>query len=237
MSQAARRLLAVFAHPDDESYGCAGLLARVGAAGGAAALHCLTRGEASSMARARGISPAAVGALRAGRLERVAELCGLTELHVDDLPDGGLAREPLALVAARVGAVIDAFAPTVVVTHCARGVNGHLDHVAAHWAVRRALEDRSGVRLALVAYRPEACAAAKPRLLFPTREDEIDVTVHLDAREIAIKEACLRVHEAIATLDPARAAETGWFLRPPVEEFDLLGTSFHPPVEDVFAGL
>ena len=69
-----RRLLAVFAHPDDEAYGVSGLLARLGAAADAgAALLCLTRGEASSVYAARGLSRDEVGALRTGRLERVAE--------------------------------------------------------------------------------------------------------------------------------------------------------------------
>jgi len=237
-SAAPRRLLAVFAHPDDEAYGVAGLLARLGADPSAeAALLCLTRGEASSTGPARGLSPAEVGALRTRRLEQVAEITGLAALHVLDLPDGRLARRPLADVAAAIGVVLDAFAPDVVVTHCARGVNGHADHVAAHWGVRRALEDRPGTRLAMVAYRREACDAIRPRLLFATADDEIDVTIRLDARETAAKEACLRAHEALATLDPARAAAEGLLLRPAVEELDLLGEDLTPPADDVFYGL
>ena len=235
---APRRLLAVFAHPDDEAYGVAGLLARLGADPDAsAALLCLTRGEASSMGPARGLSRQEVADLRTERLRRVAEITSLDTLHVGDLPDGRLAREPLTRVAAAVGEVLDAFDPQVVVTHCARGVNGHADHVAVHWGVRRALESRPGIRLAMVAYRQEACDAVKPRLLFPTKDAEIDVTVTLTEAEAAAKEACLRVHEALATIDPDVAAETGLLLRPAVEELDVLGADFAPPVDDVFYGL
>jgi len=233
-----RRLLAVFAHPDDESYGVAGLLTRLGAAPDArAALLCLTRGEASSMGPARGLSTVEVGALRTKRLQRVAEITQLDALHVGDLPDGRVAREPLRQVADQVGRVLDAFAPHVVVTHCARGVNGHPDHVATHWAVRRALEERPGIRLAMVAYRREACDAIRPRLLFATPDDEIDVTLHLDERERLAKEACLRVHEAVATIDPERAAADGLLLRPAIEELDLLGERLVPVTDDVFQGL
>ncbi len=233
-----RRLLAVFAHPDDESYGAAGLLTRLGADPAAsAAVLCLTRGEASSMGPARGLSPAAVGALRSERLQRVAEITGLAEWHVGDLPDGGLARLPQRTVAHEVARVVASFRPHVVVTHCARGVNGHPDHVATHWAVRRALEERPAVRLALVAYRRAACEAIAPRLLFATEDEEIDVTLHLTPDEATAKDACLRVHEALATIDPARAAAEGLMLRPAVEEFALHGERLDPVAGDVFRGL
>ena len=58
LSRRKKRLLAVFPHPDDEAYGCAGALARAGRdPDGAAVLLCLTRGEASKMGPERGLSP------------------------------------------------------------------------------------------------------------------------------------------------------------------------------------
>lgn len=231
-----RRLLAVFSHPDDESYGCAGTFARLARDPEAATvLLCLTRGEASSVERARGLGPEQVGDLREGRLREVARLAGLDGLVVAGLPDGRLARLDLDRVARPVEEVLEAFAPTVVVAHDARGVNGHADHIASHWAVRRALASRPGVRLALLAYTPETCEQARPRLLFPTPPSEVDVELHLDEAEVDVKEACLRVHEALVTLrpdgDPDRAR------RPAVERYDLLGEDHDPVLTDLFAGL
>jgi LmbE family N-acetylglucosaminyl deacetylase len=231
-----RRLLAVFPHPDDEAYGCAGALARHGADPDAATvLLCLTRGEASTMGRERGLGPDEVGALREGRLERVAAIVGLDALIVPGLPDGRLARIPLDASDAPIRAVLDAFRPQVVVGHDPRGVNGHPDHIAAHWAVRRALADAAPARFAMIAYAAEVCEAAKPRLLFPTTADEIDVTVDLTESETDAKEACLRVHEALVTLRPDGAAPL--HLRPAVEHYDLLGEDHVPALADLFAHL
>jgi len=232
----ARRLLAVFPHPDDEAYGPAGTLARTAAEpDGAAVLLCLTRGEASAMGPARGLPPAEVAALRERRLEEVGALLGLQGLVVPGLPDGRLARLGLRELAAPIAQVLDAYRPQVVIGHDPRGVNAHPDHIATHWALRHALLDRPGIRFAMLAYLEEAAVAARPRLLFPTPEDEVDAVLHLTPDEVRRKEAALRVHEALVTLsdDPA----SGLIRRPPIERYDFLGERCDPPVSGLFAGL
>lgn len=229
----ARRLLVVLPHPDDESYGCAGTLARLGADPDAATVFlCVTRGEASSMGPQRGLSPDEVAALRTERLEQVAAVVGLDGLVIADLPDGGMARCTLDEMTAPIRAVMDAFRPQVVIGHDPRGVNGHLDHVATHWALRDVLRDRPGIRFAMLAYPPDVCEAIKPRLLFPTLDDEIDVVIHLTGEEVEKKERCLRIHEAFVTL--REDGEPGLMRRPPIERYDLLGEDHTPPLDDLF---
>jgi LmbE family N-acetylglucosaminyl deacetylase len=231
-----RRVLAVFPHPDDESYGCAGALAREGAREDAAAvLMCLTRGEASSMGRERGLTPDQVGALREERLRQVEEIVGLDALLLPGFPDGRLARCSLDEVSAAIGAAIDAFRPQVVIGHDPRGVNGHSDHIASHWALRHALLERPGTRFAMIVYTQETCDAVRPRLLFPTRPEEIDAELRLSPAEADRKEACLRVHEALVTLRDDGPPEL--LRRPPVERFDFLGEDRTPPAADLFDGL
>lgn len=228
-----RRLLAVFAHPDDEAYGCAGALARAGADDEAAAvLCCLTRGEASTVLAADGLDREAIARLREDRLVRVGNRLALDGLIVPGLPDGRLAREPLARLGDAVAQVLDAFDPQVVVTHDPRGVNAHPDHIAAHWAVRRALEGRAPRRLAMIVYLQEMADAIAPRLLFPTPEAEVDVVLDLSPTEIEAKEACLRIHEALVTLRPEGGE--GLLVRPPVERYDLLREDLSPPSGDLF---
>ena len=232
----SRRVLAIFPHPDDESYGPAGTLFRIGRAPDAAtAVFIMTRGEASSMGPQKGLTPDGVADLRRERLREVDRLLGLDALLIGEFVDSGMAHQKLTEMKAAVAACLDALQPQVVIVHDARGVNAHPDHIATHWAVRAALAEREGIRLAMLAYPQEMADAIKPRLIFPTPEHEFDCVIHLDAAETDAKQACLDVHEAIVTHrdDP----DDDRFYRPPVERFSFLREQFDPPTGDLFAGL
>lgn len=236
MRDRGRRLLAIFPHPDDEAYGCAGTLHRASAdPDTATVLFCLTRGEASQMGAERGLAPDEVGRLREQRLVDVAEILCLDGLLVGDLPDARLAHCPLAGVAGAVAEAIRAFRPQVVIGHDPRGVNAHPDHIATHWAIRSALQGEAGVRFAMLAYTQEVVDAVRPRLLFPTPEDEIDAVVHLTGEEIDAKERCLRIHEALVTLVPGSGDKL--MIRPPVERYAFLGEDLDRETDDLFANL
>ena len=233
LSRRKKRLLAVFPHPDDEAYGCAGALARAGRDPDAAAvLLCLTRGEASKMGPERGLSPDEVGTLREGRLREVADILGLDGLVVETLPDSRLARCDLDEVAAKIRAVLNGLKPQVVIGHDPRGVNAHPDHIATHWALRHALLDHPPIRFAMLAYLQEMSEMVKPRLLFATPEEEIDAVLHLSADEADAKERALRVHEALVTLRDD--GEPSLMRRPPVERYDFLNEDKPEPLNDLF---
>ncbi len=236
LQASSRRLLAVFAHPDDEAYGCAGALARAGLDEGCATvLVTLTNGEASTVLAQRGLGREEIAETRRARMHAVAARLGLDALLLPGFPDGALAREPLATTGGYLLEVLRAFRPHVLITQDARGVNGHLDHVAAHWACRHAMTHHGVSRFAAIAYPPEVVELAKPRLLFPTPEEQIDVVVQLGEAERDAKEDCLRIHEAIVTIrDEGDAA---LIFRPPVERYDLLGQTFDPVLDDLFARL
>lgn len=231
-----RRLLAVFAHPDDEAYGCSGQLARAACRDDTATvLLCLTSGEASTVLASGGLDRAGIVRLREERMRRVADRLGVDSLLLPRLPDGRLAHEPLAVLGETVGEVLDAFDPQVVISHDPRGVNAHPDHIAAHWAVRRGMEGRGPRRFAMIAYLQEMADAVQPRLLFPTPESAIDAVVKLDAREARAKEDCLRIHDALVTILDEGPEEL--LRRPAVERYDFFGEAMSPPVADVFEGL
>ena len=234
----AHRVLLVVPHPDDESYGCAGTLARAAQDPDCSiALLILTSGEAATVGKERGIAPAELATIREKRLERVVEWLGLEALFLARLPDSGLAQLPLAPFAASIRSAIDLFEPTVLLGHDPRGVNAHADHIASHWALRTALPGSSVRRFAMLAHGEESVAAVAPRLLFPTRAERIHLHVQLTAEEIALKERCLDEHEAIMTLDADRAAREGLLHRLPIEEWEFFGEPAGLRAADLFADL
>ncbi len=233
---ASRRLLAVFPHPDDESYGCAGALSRAAADPDASVgVLTLTDGEASTVLARAGNSREEIAALRRDRMHAVAETLGVDFLELPGLPDGRLARTDLDALAAPIRSALDTLEPQVVVAHDPRGVNGHADHIATHFAVRLALRGRPHVRLAMVAYPPALVESMLPRLMFATPEDEIDAELTLGAEERAAKERCLRLHDALITITDDGPADA--LRRPAIEYYDFMGEPFATRRQDLFADL
>ncbi len=145
-----RRLLAVLAHPDDESFGMGGTLALYARRGVEVYLICATRGEAGDVADLKGY--ASVGDLRQAELECAAKALGLKEVHFLGYRDSGmpgspdndhpqaLIRVPLDEVAARIVAYMRRIRPQVVVTFDPIGGYRHPDHIHIHQATVLAFE-------------------------------------------------------------------------------------------------
>lgn len=127
--QLPRRLLGVWAHPDDECYLSAGLMARVVAAGGDVRLVCATGGE-------RGTDDAALAGtprfaeLRRRELEASLAVLGVTDVTVLGLPDGGCRDADAGAMSALVAEQVDAFGPDAIVTFGPDGITGHPDHLS-----------------------------------------------------------------------------------------------------------
>jgi LmbE family N-acetylglucosaminyl deacetylase len=129
-----RRLLGVWAHPDDEAYLSAGLMARVIDAGGTVTVLTATRGEKGTDDPDRFDSDAF-------GVEREQELrASLAELGVDDVRFLGLrdGECDLAHDGASIGAicdVVDDVEPDTIVTFGPDGMTNHADHrTVSRWA-------------------------------------------------------------------------------------------------------
>ena len=118
-------VLAVFAHPDDESLACGGLLARCAADGVPGTVLCLTRGAGVPADPER-------AATRTRELGAAAAVLGLTEVILLDYRDGYLPWEDAAAVEGDVAQSIRRLRPEAVVTFDDDGLYWHPDHVAVH---------------------------------------------------------------------------------------------------------
>ena len=83
-------VLAIFAHPDDESLACGGTLARLADAGVRVVLMCGSRGESGSISNPALVPDGDLGRVRTSELGRAAEILGITDLLVMNHPDGEL---------------------------------------------------------------------------------------------------------------------------------------------------
>lgn len=122
-------LLAVFAHPDDESLAAGGLLALAADAGARVEVLCLTRGEAAD-ANADDESRRALGTQRTHELEAAAQVLGLAGLEVLDHADGMLPWVDPMRLESDIGRAIRRLRPAVVVTFGPDGLYWHPDHIA-----------------------------------------------------------------------------------------------------------
>lgn len=125
-----RSLLAVFAHPDDESLACGGLIAWCAQLGVQVSLLCATRGEQGPGQDAPG--GAQLGNIRARELEEAARILGVAEIVLLDYPDGMLPWVDAASLEADIRDAIGRLRPDVVITFGEDGLYWHPDHIAIH---------------------------------------------------------------------------------------------------------
>ena len=85
----SRSLLAVVAHPDDETYGCGGLLAKYASEGVRVVLVCATRGEAGEISDPSLATPENLGQVREQELREAARTLGVTDLCLLGYRDTG----------------------------------------------------------------------------------------------------------------------------------------------------
>ena len=172
--------LVVIAHPDDESFGLGGLLARLAADGARLRVLCFTRGEASTLG-----ADADLAVERPLELADAAEVLSVTEVSLLDYPDGGLATIPDDDLERAVEAHLDdAEALVVFEPH---GVTGHPDHQAATRAAER-VAVRCGLPVLEWGVRGDVAEALNDEFgtTFVALEGD-DVTVDRDAQWRAIR--------------------------------------------------
>lgn len=125
------RLLCVLAHPDDESLGTGGILARYASEGVETYLVTATRGEAGWQGDEQdNPGPVVLGQLRETELHAAAGVLGVREVELLSYADGMLAQADPAEVIATIVGTLRRVRPQVVVTFGPDGITGHPDHIA-----------------------------------------------------------------------------------------------------------
>jgi len=131
------KILYIFPHPDDESFGPAPAIAAQKRAGHEVYLLTLTKGEATKERHRLDVSKKKMGEIRFNEMqcvEKVLELDGMTVL---DLPDSGLKEMDPREIESVIKDHIKKIKPNVLVTYAVHGVSGFEDHLVQHAVVKR----------------------------------------------------------------------------------------------------
>jgi N-acetyl-1-D-myo-inositol-2-amino-2-deoxy-alpha-D-glucopyranoside deacetylase/mycothiol S-conjugate amidase len=168
-----KTLLAVLAHPDDESFGLGGTLAFYASKGYDTYYVCATRGEAGTVDAEHLVGFKDTAEMRTNELMRAAKALGLKEVFFLGYRDSGMpGTEPnkhpdaqinhsIDEVAGRVVKFIRDLKPDVVLTFDPIGGYKHPDHIHIHKATVLAFENADNA-----SFHPEAGLPFKPRALY-----------------------------------------------------------------------
>ncbi|MBM3947542.1 MAG: GlcNAc-PI de-N-acetylase, partial [SAR202 cluster bacterium] len=138
-------LIAIFAHPDDESFTCGGTMALYVSRGAPVYIVCATRGEVGEISDPKLATPETLGQVREQELRNAAAIVGATDVSFLGYRDSGmrgtrengdpraLHQAPAARVVEQLVSVIRRTRPGVIITFDESGGYGHPDHVAIHF--------------------------------------------------------------------------------------------------------
>jgi LmbE family N-acetylglucosaminyl deacetylase len=201
-------MLSIWAHPDDEAYLSSGLMARAVEAGVRVVCVTATRGEGGSMDPVKW-PPETLGEIREAELLRSLARLGVNEHRFLDMPDVDW---DSPLPDSGFGIVEDLMReldPDVVLTFGPDGMTGHVGHQSVNAWTTSAFDNvaRPEASLLFAAVAKtwgdryvdmlDANGVYRDRSLVPiVPDDELDLLVVLDDREIERKMTALKEHDS-----------------------------------------
>lgn len=212
-----RKLLAVFAHPDDESFSSGGTLAKYANRGVEIYLVCATRGEAGQWS---GISRKGLklGQVREKELLAAAEILGVKKVEFLGFVDGKINNRQILKLEEAIVEKMRKIKPQVVICSDTTGISGHLDHIAVSLATTRAFAKVEEAKKLYYVVLPKSWVK-RYSLPFPGFPDEMVTTKIKIARFWSKKAAAIKAHQT------QRADWERFFKRenyPKVENFYLV---------------
>jgi N-acetylglucosamine malate deacetylase 2 len=136
------RLLAVFAHPDDETFRPGGTLALLAQQGARVEVLTFTHGEAGSCGDPPLCAPAKLSVMRERELRSACAALGIQPPRLLNYADGHLQECDTETMIAQILSAVNETEPQVLLSFGPDGLSGHPDHIAVgQWtaeAFRRA---------------------------------------------------------------------------------------------------
>ena len=225
-----KNILAIFAHPDDETFRAGGTLALLARRGAHVQVLTATRGQAGSRGDPPLCTPEELPALRAAELRCACSSLGIQPPILFDYEDGQLAEADPEQLAAQILQAVKETRPQVMLTFGADGLSGHPDHIAIGQAAAEAFRRAEAVAALYTLAVPRSLAESLDmKQIRAVPDDSIALTVDVSAVWEA-KMSAIRCHHTQLGESPILdAPETKQRLFLGVEHFCLVDSR---PVAD-----
>lgn len=233
------KILYVFPHPDDESFGPAPGMYQQLKQGHEVYLLTLTKGGATKVRHELGLDIDQMGDVRLKEMMAVEEVLGLTGMTVLDLPDSGLKEMCPMEIEEVIRQHVLEIKPDILITYAVHGISGFHDHLVSHAVTKRVFCElkREGSpfpkRLAFFTLGPDS-GAAGPFNLQRSDESLIDCVLKISGDESQKgKEAlnCYKTYlEVIERTGVANHTHENI-------HFEIFQEDFKPPLDDLTKGL
>lgn len=194
-----RRLLCVFAHPDDESYGPGGTIARYALEGVDVSLLMFTCGEAGTIGVSKEIPREDLCSIRTEEFAAACDALGVSEYRMLGTPDRGVADITPSWAVDQIVRDIFKYEPHVLLTFHHKGISGHSDHIAVARYIEEAFDRVAGEPVAPVKLYGYGIPRDKAQLyerdnLVPLEDGEIDAVVEIPDDAMDRKLEAIRLH-------------------------------------------
>lgn len=229
------KILYIFPHPDDESFGPAPAISAQLRNGHEVYLLTLTKGEATKQRHRLGVSKEKMGEIRFKEMQCVEKLLGLSGMTVLDLPDSGLKEMNPIEIESVIKEHIHQIKPDVIVTYAVHGVSGFEDHLVSHAVVKRLfceLKEKGSTypkRLALYTHYSEKDVESKFNLKSSQKED-IDCWVETNDEDRQKFLAALDCYETYQQVIEESGVKNAVGSSVP---FEIFGEDYDPPLSDI----
>jgi len=190
----SRKILYVFPHPDDESFGPAAAMHSQIEKGHEVYLLTLTKGGATKQRYELGLTVAEMGEVRYQEMREVEKVLRLSGMTVLDFPDSGLKEFDTRILEQAVQKHIEEIMPDIVVSYPVHGISGFHDHLVTHAVVKRVymeMRDSGADFLKRLAFftlpdsgEPTWTSGDMPRFKL-TEEELIDCIISLQDEDIS----------------------------------------------------
>lgn len=233
------KILYIFPHPDDESFGPAHAMSKQRRDGHEVYLLTLTKGGATRQRHKYGYSVEEMGEVRYKEMLEVEKVLNLSGMKVLDLPDSGLKKMDPRDIEKVVFDEIDRLKPDVIVTYAVHGISGFHDHLIIHGIVKRVfveMKEKLGYpkRLALFTITEEEAAKQTHFKISGSKPEEIDCIVEVEQIDI---DNSLKALDCYVTFqDTIKATNIQQHITNKVV-FEIFGDTFEHKLKDIFEGI